>query len=228
MSNAAGELLYTISQIQDITARKSAEEALKASEVRFRTAFENAPIGMALVQPDRTVLRVNRALCSILGYSEEELLATTLRALTHVDDSTLTTELMQRTLAGELDQYRVEKRYVHRDGHVVWADLDTSLVRDSDGRRAISSLKSRTSPAARSQKPSARQRTSARARSWSELVTVSMRSIETGALPTSMKLLAICWSVSQRTSSAKTSGRNLPPRSRPSCTRLITKLCRTA
>lgn len=117
----------------DITAQKEAQEALEESELRFRTAFDDAPIGMAMVRPDRSILRVNRALCSILGYSDAELLATTLRALTYPEDTNLTTELMQRTLDGDLDQYRLDKRYIRKDGRTVWADLSTSLVREDDG-----------------------------------------------------------------------------------------------
>ena len=86
--------------------------------------------------PDRTILRLNRALCTIPDYSEPELLATTMRATSRPDEIDLMNDLIQRTIAAELEQYRVEKRYIRTDSQSVCADLSISLVRDEDGATA--------------------------------------------------------------------------------------------
>jgi PAS domain S-box-containing protein len=117
----------------DITEHKRAVEALRVSEERFRSAFEGAPIGMALVAPDGRWLRVNRALCKIVGYSEEELLELTFRDITHPDDVDVDRELVREMLAGEIRTYQIHKRNVHKDGRLVWANLSASVVRDRAG-----------------------------------------------------------------------------------------------
>ncbi len=131
--NDAGEIVATSAIVRDITAQNAAAGALAASETRFRLAFENAPIGMALVGADERTVQVNRALCAMLGYSEAELLGTTLRALTHPDDIAANAALVERAQAGELEQYALEKRYLRKDGRVLWALLTTSFVRDAAG-----------------------------------------------------------------------------------------------
>ncbi|MDP9364622.1 MAG: PAS domain S-box protein [Chloroflexota bacterium] len=107
---------------------------VRASEARFRGAFDQAPIGMALVGTDGRWLRVNRALCAMLGYAEADLLATTSQAVTHPDDLALDLEQARRLLVGEVDTYAIEKRYLHRQGHAIRAQLNASLVRDDEGR----------------------------------------------------------------------------------------------
>ncbi len=107
---------------------------LQASEERFRSAFGNAPIGMALVAPSGQWLQVNRSLCEIVGYSEHELLATTFQAITHADDLEADLDYVRQMLAGEIHSYQMEKRYFHKQGHVVWILLSVSLVHDANGR----------------------------------------------------------------------------------------------
>ena len=124
---------YFISQIENITARKAADEALAASEERFRIAFADAPIGMALVAADERVLQANRGLCTMLGYTEAELVGTTLRSLTHPDDIPANQSLVDSALAGEVETYAIEKRYLDKDGKIVWASLTASCVRDETG-----------------------------------------------------------------------------------------------
>jgi PAS domain S-box-containing protein len=114
----------------DIDARKRMETDLRESEERFRGAFEFAAIGMALVAPDGRWLRVNPALCGIVGYTGEELLATTFQAITHPDDLDADMEYVRQMLAGSRSHYDMEKRYLHKDGRIVWILLSVSLVRD--------------------------------------------------------------------------------------------------
>ena len=114
--------------------RKRAEEELRRSEKRFRSSMEYAAIGMALVAPDGRWLRVNRALCKIVGYCEAELLATDFQSITHPDDLEEDLKNVRKILAGEIDAYEMEKRYIHKEGHSVWIQLNVSLVRDADGQ----------------------------------------------------------------------------------------------
>ena len=117
----------------DITAQKAAEAALRESEERFRLAFDNAPIGMALGQPDDHIQRVNRTLCAMLGYAEEELVGRTVPEITHPDDLDASIENHARLVAGEVDSFQMTKRYRHKDGHDIWSQLSVSAVRDRKG-----------------------------------------------------------------------------------------------
>jgi PAS domain S-box-containing protein len=99
----------------------------------FREAYENAPIGIALVSTDGKWLRVNRSLCEMLGYEPPELLATTFQAITHPDDLSTDLEFVQQVLDGTIRTYQMKKRYVHKLGHLVWALLSVSLVRNERG-----------------------------------------------------------------------------------------------
>src|ERR687897_2279205 len=130
--DSEGEPLYFVSQIQDVTERKRAESALRESEQRFRGSFERAATGMALVGTDGRFLRVNRSLCEILGYTERELLGKTFQEIPHPDDLEVDLEHLRRLLAGEIRTYQTEKRYLHKDGHVVWALLSISIVHDEE------------------------------------------------------------------------------------------------
>jgi diguanylate cyclase (GGDEF)-like protein/PAS domain S-box-containing protein len=120
-------------QIRDITERKRIEEALREAEERFRRSFDDAAIGMALVGRDGRWLQVNRSLCEILGYQEEELLGKTFQDITHPDDLDVDLDNLRRMLTGETRTYQTEKRYLHREGHVVWILLSVSLVHDEEG-----------------------------------------------------------------------------------------------
>ena len=127
-----GTRLLTV-MLRDITARKRAEEVLRDSEERFRTAFDDAPIGMALVGLDGRFLNVNGSLCEIIGYSRKELLTKTFQDITHPDDLELDLANVRRLLQGEISSYQMEKRYIHKDGHLVTILLTASMVRDSRG-----------------------------------------------------------------------------------------------
>ena len=109
-------------------------EALKTSEETFRGAMENASIGMALIKPNGRFLKVNAALCELLGYAEAELLANDFQSITHREDLERDLQFLQRAIAGEIDRYRLEKRYYHKSGRVIWTLLSVSVVRDRTGR----------------------------------------------------------------------------------------------
>jgi PAS domain S-box-containing protein len=131
--NEDGEFIGAIGVFRDITERKEVEQALRESEQRFKNSFRDASIGMALVGTDGCWLQVNRSLCKILGYPEEELLEKTVQDITHPDDLEADLDYMYRLLAGEIQTYQMEKRYLHKEGHVVWILLSVSLVRDEEG-----------------------------------------------------------------------------------------------
>jgi PAS domain S-box-containing protein len=122
------QVLYSI--VHDITERKLAEAALQENETKFRSAFDHSAIGMALVSPEGHWLQVNHSICEILGYSEQELLLIDFQTVTHPDDLEADLHHLQQMLDGEINSYQMEKRYIHKLGHVVWATLSVSLVRD--------------------------------------------------------------------------------------------------
>jgi two-component system cell cycle sensor histidine kinase/response regulator CckA len=129
-----GKPLYFVAQIEDSSKREEAEQALVESNRRFVGAFENAPIGMALTRKDGELIQVNPALCEILGYERGELLKKKLRDLTHPDDVEESTLRLARLRAGEENDVRLEKRYLHADGHTVWVALAASEIRDDEGQ----------------------------------------------------------------------------------------------
>ena len=116
-----------------VRERQQTEDALRLSESRFRGAFENAAHGMALVSTEGRWLKVNWALCAILGYEEEELLAIDFQTITHPDDLETNKSYIYQLLAGTIPTFHLEKRYLHKKGHDIWVLISASLVRDSDG-----------------------------------------------------------------------------------------------
>lgn len=129
-----GALVALEGFITDITEQKQLESALRENEARFRLSFDHAPIGMAMVDLDGRYLRVNERMCDMLGYSTEELMRLSFQALTHPDDVAPGVQGLEDLRAGVRSFYTVEKRYLHKDGHVVWASLSTSPVYDPSGR----------------------------------------------------------------------------------------------
>jgi len=117
-----------------ITQRKQFEVVLRESNERFRLAFKNAPIGMAVVSPEGKFLQVNRALCEIVGYSAAELKAITFQEITYPEDLEEDLSYMHQMLVGEIRIYEMEKRYLHKDGYLVWVLLNASLVRNAESK----------------------------------------------------------------------------------------------
>jgi len=128
----AGSVEGVIISIVDITLLKNEESRGRESELRFKIAFDNAPIGIALLGLDGKWLRVNRHLCNIIGYSERELLETDSQSLTHPDDVEESLQYMHRMIDGQNHTYQLEKRFYHKQGQIVWVQKDVSMVRDVD------------------------------------------------------------------------------------------------
>jgi PAS domain S-box-containing protein len=120
-------------EIERRAVEERAAQALQESESRFRAIFEQAAIGMADSSLDARFIRLNQRFCEIMGYSREELLGLTFREITHPDDLARDEQLVAQLLRGELSRYAVEKRYLRKDGGVVWANLTLSLLRSASG-----------------------------------------------------------------------------------------------
>jgi len=137
VSNVAAQAEQARQHVQELNGHIAEQEriskALRETEEHFRSAFDYAPIGMALVSPQGAWLRVNRSLCDLMGYTEEELLASTFQDLTHRDDLDNDLANLYRLIQDETPTCQVEKRYVHRSGIIVWALNNVSLVREDDG-----------------------------------------------------------------------------------------------
>ncbi len=124
---------YSFSSARDITERKKAEAALRESEERFRTTFENAGIGMAIVDMEGHPVKCNPALEKMLGYSQEKLSSMVFTEYTHPDDQKRDWELYGELLEGKRDKYAMEKRFIKQDGQVLWGLITVSLVRNAQG-----------------------------------------------------------------------------------------------
>jgi PAS domain S-box-containing protein len=120
------------------TDRLLSEQSLREADERFKAAFDQAPIGMALISIEKegagVFLRVNRALCDITGYSEEYLIGSGFHSIAHPADYDPDLHYVPWMVVGEVSDYEVEKRLLHAEGHTIWAQLTTSIVRDGEGR----------------------------------------------------------------------------------------------
>jgi len=119
---------------RDITARKRAEEVLLESETRFKSAFDDPALGMIIFSPEGRFLAANPYVCRMLGYSEAELKTKRFVDVTHPEDRELSLRTDREILSGKMPFAWLEKRYLHRDGSLVWVILSSSLIRDKEGR----------------------------------------------------------------------------------------------
>ncbi len=119
-------------QLSHVYDRKLAENTLQESNERFRASFVNAAIGMVLVTLEHKIIEANPAFCTMLGYSKEKLTGILFKDITHPDDVETSIDHHNQLIAGEIDNYHLEKRYLHKQGHEIWASLSVSLVRDNN------------------------------------------------------------------------------------------------
>jgi PAS domain S-box-containing protein len=124
-----GALLFAEVRTEQVVARR----ALADSEARFRATFENAAVGVALVDTEGSILHANNSFARMLGYSVEELSTRTFQDLTHPDDLANNLSVLNKTLVGGAESYCIEKRYVRKDGGIVWANLTVGCVRKTVG-----------------------------------------------------------------------------------------------
>ncbi len=128
-----GQSLGRRASNRDITERKQAQEALRQSEEQYRAVFDNAGIGIDLLDRHGRIVKVNQALLNILGYAEEELSQRTFLDITYPDDREISKRNLETLIAGEIDSYRLVKRYVRKDGSIIWVDLWSSAIRAANG-----------------------------------------------------------------------------------------------
>jgi PAS domain S-box-containing protein len=119
---------------RDTTELRKAQREIKDSEARFRSAFEDSAIGMALVALSGQWLKVNRQLCQITGYDSDELLNMTYQDITHPDDHEKDAKIVRTMQEGVTENIQIHKRYIHKEGQTVWVNLNVSIVRDSYGK----------------------------------------------------------------------------------------------
>ncbi len=125
---------HILSVTKDMGKWVALERALRDSELKMRTAFSNAPIGISLTGLDGSLNLINSAFCAMLGMTEAEVNDLSFLELTHPDDIALSVERTRALLAGEIETAFFEKRYLHKDGHTVWAAVSTSLLKNDQGK----------------------------------------------------------------------------------------------
>jgi PAS domain S-box-containing protein len=132
--NERGEVTHFVATQRDVTNRRRVEEELRRRELEFRSLFDLSAIGMAQVSRDYKFIRVNRKFCQMLGYSEQELLGLTFLDVTHPDDREISAAQAAACFSGEVAESHFEKRYVRKDGEVIWALIDWAFIPDAEGR----------------------------------------------------------------------------------------------
>lgn len=130
----SGDLVGAVISFTDASEKRQHERALKESEKRYRSIFEDAFVGIAHVSLEGEFIDINHRLSEIVGYSKDELKALTFMDVTHPDDLDKDLNHIQQLLAGNTDSYAMEKRYFHKDGSIVWIDLMVKLLRDFEGK----------------------------------------------------------------------------------------------
>jgi PAS domain S-box-containing protein len=131
--NDSGEIISVVGTFSDITERKQAEDALRESEERYRAMFEDAAIGISLVNIEGQTIQRNPALYRMLGYTSEEMGELSFRDITHPADIVTEEELFRELVTGKRQTYQLKKRYIRKDQGILWARLTVSLVRSPEG-----------------------------------------------------------------------------------------------
>jgi PAS domain S-box-containing protein len=131
--NTTGQPIGFRGIMRNVTDRKRAEEELRLSEERFRHIFEEGPVGMVLVSPDYTIIAVNKVFCGLLGYSEQEIIGQNFVDLTYEADREKSREFAGQLFAGSIPMFRLEKRYVRKDGAILWANITASAIHGKEG-----------------------------------------------------------------------------------------------
>lgn len=138
VTNGSGKWISSIATIEDISVRKHAEEALYESEARFRGIFENASVGITVFDTETRMLQANEKFFQIVGWPREELMGHSFNTFTHPEDIDPDRERFRMLMAGHLQSYDVEKRYLRKDGSVVWVRVARSAQHDETGRTVYS------------------------------------------------------------------------------------------
>ena len=143
LAPATGEVVRVVGVCQDVTEMAQIERARSEADARFRSAFENAPIGIALVDfregPDGRLTEVNRALCDLTGRTGDELIGTRLSGLCLAEDAELDQVQRERLLAGEIERFTIEKRALLPDDRLVWHELSVSTI-PNDGAQRVAGI----------------------------------------------------------------------------------------
>lgn len=134
LRDETGTVVRIVGTVDDVTERRSFEEALQQSEEKFRRTFDDAPIGASLVSATGQFLRVNARYCELLGYTEAELLSMSFQDITHPNDLLADLEGFHQMVAGEISAFQMEKRYLTKQGEVVPVLLNSAPIRDPDGQ----------------------------------------------------------------------------------------------
>lgn len=141
--DAAANASYFIYQVEDITARKEAEEALRSSEEEYRATFELAGVGKVQIDLETgRFTRVNRKFCHIVGYTQAELQCTSLAFITHPDDHADQRQIIDQMLAGKLAEYQCERKFIRKDGVTIWVSVNAAALSDPQGNvvRAVATV----------------------------------------------------------------------------------------
>jgi len=133
LKDSAGRIVAGIEVVRDITKRKQIEEALRVSEENFRRVFEDGPLGMVMASPDYRILKANKTICRMLGFTEDELVGRALEEITYPEDLEKTGILLRQVLAGDIPLFQIEKRCIRENGDILWTNLTATALRSQNG-----------------------------------------------------------------------------------------------